>query len=104
MERRERVRLPSRAVQRGHEVGPEAFAEGIRPDEGLQLRDELAIAPEAELGSEPLLGGGEPELLEAGDLGLERWLVGQVVERRAAPQLQGAREPARGGGRIVRGA
>ena len=85
MERRERLRLASRAVQRGHEVGPEAFAVRIRPDEGLQLRDQLAMAPEAELGSEPLLGGGEPELLEAGDLGLERWLVGKVVQRRATP-------------------
>ena len=43
------------------------------------------MAPEVELGSEPFLDCREPELLQAGDLGLERWLVGQVVERWATP-------------------
>ena len=42
--RRERVRLPSRAVESEHELGAEALPERVPADQQLELGDELGIA------------------------------------------------------------
>ena len=56
----ESVGLPIAAVEREHEVSPEPFAQGLLLDESLQLRDDVAMPPEVEVGLDPLLEADEP--------------------------------------------
>ena len=57
-------------------------------DERLELADELVVAPEREVRVDPELDRRQPDLLEPGDRRLGEALVGEVGERRAAPQRQ----------------
>ena len=50
----ERVGLPSRAVERQHQLRPEAFPQGLLIDELLQLADQLACGAQLEVGVDPL--------------------------------------------------
>ena len=54
----------------------------------LELTDEPRMAPRGQLGVDARLERLEPQLLEAGDLGLRERLVRKVGERRAAPEIQ----------------
>jgi hypothetical protein len=67
----------------------EALARGMLGDQGLELADELRVFSEHELGFDPRLERHQPQLLEPRDLGLRERLVGDVVERRTAPERQG---------------
>ena len=84
----ERLGLPARAVEREHQLAVEALAERVCPRQRLQLGDERVVAAAAEVGVDPVLRAGEPELVEAGDLGLRERLVEEVRECRAAPEGQ----------------
>ncbi len=86
----ERVRLPAGAVEREHQLRARPLAQGLRRDERLELRDELRMAPEREIGVDPLLERDRAELLEPGDLGLRERLVEEV---RRAPGRARARAP-----------
>ena len=57
-------------------------------DERLELSDQLVVSPERELGVDPELDCGQPDLLEPGDGSLSKALKGEVGKRRASPQLQ----------------
>ena len=65
------------------------------PDERLELADELVLAAEAQLGLDPVLESGEPELLEPRDLALREGVVTKVGQRGAPPQGQGLDEQLR---------
>ena len=54
------------------------------------------MAPDGQVGIDPLLEHGYPELLEPGDLGLGERLVRQVRERRPAPECKRVAKLARG--------
>ena len=54
----------------------------------LELADELGSATKLELGLDPLLDGGQPQLLEPGGLVLGERLVREVGQRRTAPELE----------------
>ncbi len=84
----ERVGLPAGAVEREHELRARPLAEWLRGDERLELGDELRVAPEREVGLDPLLERDGAQLLEPGDLGLRERLVEEVGERRAAPERE----------------
>ena len=84
----ERVGLPSRAVEREHELRARALAQRLGSDERLELRDELGVAAERKIGLDPLLERDRAELLEPRDLGLGERLVEEVGERRAAPERE----------------
>ena len=62
--RRERVRLPSRAVEGEHELGAEALPERVLADQQLELGDELGARAQREIGLDALLERLEPKLLE----------------------------------------
>ena len=62
----------------------------------LQLGHQLAVAPQGQLGLDPLLDGGQPVAVQAGGLGMGERLGGEVGQRRAAPQPQGLVEVAEG--------
>src|SRR5919201_2050214 len=53
------------------------------------------MAALGEVGLDPLLEGGETKLFEPGDLGLREQLVGEVCERRAAPERERLAQPVR---------
>ena len=84
----ERVRLPAGPVEREHQLGARPLAQGLRIDERLELRDELRVTAECEVGVDPLLERDGAELLEPRDLGLRERLVEEVRERRAAPERE----------------
>ena len=64
----------------------------MQPDERLELADDLDVAAEREVGLEPALEGGQTQLLEACDRRLRERLVGNVGERRTAPEAEGLSE------------
>jgi hypothetical protein len=51
------------------------------------------VAADLELGRDPVLGGGETELVQARDLTVQGRFVGQVRERGSPPQREGVGEP-----------
>ena len=57
-------------------------------DEGLELGDERRVPAEREVGLDPLLERREPQLLEPLDGRARERLVGEVGERRPAPELE----------------
>ena len=65
-------------------------------DELLQLADELRVAAERELGVDPPLDRGEPDLLEPLDRGPRERLVREIGERRAAPEPERLAQQLRG--------
>ena len=60
----------------------------MRVDQRLELADHLRVAAERELGLDQLLVRSHPLVLQARDLALGERLVGEVVERRAAPERE----------------
>ena len=95
---RERVRLPAGAVERQHQLSPEPLAHGLLDDEALELRDELAVPGEREVGVDPVLERGQSQLLEPRDLRLRERLPREVGERCAPPQAErGAQRLSRAG-------
>ena len=92
----ERLDLPSGAVQRHCEVSPQRLAQAVLGDERAQLPDELCVAAAREVGLDPLLERVQPHLVQPQRFGNEQAALGDVRERRAAPQRQRLRERRRG--------
>ena len=82
------LRLPAGPVQRRHQIPPRPFAERVLGDERLELSDQVGVATQVEVGLDPKLQCGQPDLLEPGDGRLGELLVGDVRERRAPPQRE----------------
>ena len=55
--------------------------------QGLELADDVGVAPEREVGVDPLLQRGQAELLQAGAL-VAREGLRELRERWAAPQCE----------------
>ena len=55
----ERLRLPSGAVEREHQLGSEAFSERVLADERFQLAHELGVVSGGEVVFDSLLEAGE---------------------------------------------
>ena len=66
----------------------QALAERVLGDERLELADELAVRAGGELGLDRAFERAQPLLLEPPDRGRGERLVGDVGERRAAPQRE----------------
>ena len=94
----ERVGLAAAAVERDEQLALEPLPERVRGDQRLELGQDVLVAAEREVGLDPILERGEPQVLEPPDLVLRERLVREVGERRAAPE----RERARGGDRKPR--
>ena len=85
--RGQRVDLPTGSVERDHEVSTEAFAVRVAAHEPLELCD-VDVATERELGVDPVFDRADPRLLEPWHLERRERLVGEVGERRLAPQSE----------------
>ena len=80
--------LPAGAVQREHQLAPGALSQRMCDDERFQLRKDGSVPTERELGLEFLLERAQPQLVEAGDLGLREVVVGEVGEGLSPPKLE----------------
>src|SRR5205823_12899554 len=83
-----RLDVAAGLVEGEHQVPDELLAITVRRDEALELRDDLAVVPELELGADPVLERCEPALLEMTDVGLDARLERKLGERLAAPQAE----------------
>ena len=87
---RERIRLPSRAVEGEHQLCPEPLVEGMVGDRALELGDEVRVPGQGELRVDPLGEDRQAKILETVPLGRREGLVARVVERAAAKPRLGA--------------
>ena len=82
----ERVGLPVAPVEREHQLPAEPLAAPVLGDQRLELGDELAMAPEREVGLDAVLERRQPQLLQPRHLGLRERLVADVLVGVPAPQ------------------
>ena len=84
----QRLRLPSRPVERSHQQPSWPFAERMLCDQRLELGDAVGMTAALDRGLDPSLECEHAELLEPGGGGLEPGLVDEVCESGAAPEIQ----------------
>jgi hypothetical protein len=80
--------LPIGAVEAQHQVLPKPLPQRMLRHQSLQLSDQLTVMAQGQLGLDPLLLSSEPELLQRRNVGLGKWLIGEVGQSRAAPQVK----------------
>jgi hypothetical protein len=97
----ESVRLAARAVEGEHELRAEALPEGRRGDKFLEFRNHLCALAKLQVCLEPFLLGQQAQLLQARDLRLRERLVGEIGQRRAAPEAEPDRELGGGNSRVA---
>ena len=85
---RERFGLPTRSVEREHELSAGTLAQRLLGHQALERRDDVVGEAELQARFDGFLASGEDELLECGQRGSGERRVGEVAERRAAPQAQ----------------
>jgi hypothetical protein len=102
VEGRQRVRLPARPVQRDHQLAPQPLAQWMLGGQALEFADEVALVSRVEIGGDAVLDGGQPQLGEPRDLGLQRRGVGEIGERWSLPQVERLPQHCAGGRRVGR--
>ena len=88
----QRVRLAPGPVQAHHQQGPQPFPQRIDGNQPLQLRHQLVVSPERNVGFQPRFHRRDPQRIEALRLVADQLDVGDVGQRRAAPQRQPLRQ------------
>ena len=89
----QRLGLAARPVEREHQLAAQALAQGMLGRERLELRDQRGVPAEGEVGVDPPLDREQVHLLEAPDRRLRERLVGEVGERRPAPERERLAQP-----------
>src|SRR5207302_5507232 len=98
---RERVGLPTSAIQREHQLPPEPLLQWVRGHERFEFRDQLVVASERQVRLDPILERREPRLPQPPNRILRERFVGEVSKRLASPQRQRRAEPVLGARRIA---
>jgi hypothetical protein len=88
LERLQRFRLSARAIQREHQLGPEALPEWMLHHQPLKFGDDLAMPPERKIGLDPFLERGERQLVQVACFALDEGGMGQVIERWPADETE----------------
>ena len=101
LEGRQRVGLPSAAIQRQHLQLHQALLEGMRDDQRLQLAQQLAVAAQLEVELDPLDDRGQPLLLQPRALAVEQAVRAHSPERLAAPDTKRLLDPLAGAPRLT---
>ena len=99
-ERSQGLALPPRLVQREHQLTREPFAPRMLTDQTLQLGYDVATATGGEVGVDPVLHRGDPQLGEPGDLGLGERVVGELLVGVPAPERERLAQDERRRGRV----
>ena len=84
----ERLRLPAAAVQSQHQLAMQVLAKRLLSDSGLQFGHQIRVPADRQLRFDARLERRPTPLLQAGDLGLRKRLIGKVGERRTAPEAE----------------
>src|SRR5205085_12634652 len=87
--------LPSRPVEREHQLRTKSLPQRVLLDERLELADERPMPTERQLGLEAVFERREPQFFEARYLRLRERLERDVGERLAAPELERLSQPRR---------
>ena len=82
------VGLPAAAIQGEHQLRPQTLAVGMLDDQRAELGHDLAMATQREIRVDPGLERTQAQLLQPRRLGLRGRHIGQLDERRAAPERQ----------------
>ncbi len=87
LERLQRLRMPSGAIERKDLLASQPFAQRMTPDQRVELRDDQRVTSQCQVGVDAFLETGqmllgEPRLLQPGEGLLE------LGKRRAAPQCE----------------
>ena len=88
----ERLRLTSTPIQRHHLLRPKALVQRILRDQHLELSDQLHVAPARELRVDRALQRNQAQLVQTRRDRSHTRLVGEISERRPAPQRQRSAE------------
>ena len=88
-------------IEGTHELAREPLAKWTVGDERLQLRDELVVVAEREVGIDALLERRQARLFEPACRSLREGLVGDLRQRRAAPEGESLAQACRGVGPVV---
>ena len=91
----QRLGLPPAAIQREHPLRVQPLAQRLLGHQRLELADHLAVPPGRQVTVDGQLDRGQAQLLQAADLRGGERLVGDVGQRRAAPQRQRLRAASR---------
>ncbi len=83
----QRVGLAPAAVEREHQLPAQALAQRVARDLQLELGDHVGMEPERQVGLDPVLQAGEPQLLQPHALG-ERERLGELGQRGPAPDVE----------------
>jgi hypothetical protein len=97
----ERLGLASAAVEGDEPQALEALTQRVLAGQRLELDDHLRVPPQGEVGLDAVLERGEAHFLEPPDLVLREGLVGEVGQRRSAPERECLLEPRRRSGRLL---
>jgi hypothetical protein len=96
----ERVGLPASPVERGHQLCSISFPQRIGSHQRGQLTDQASGVPtQGQLGRDPVLDRGQPQLAQPQRLDAQLVHVLQTVERR--PAVEAGRLPQQPGGSFI---
>ena len=84
----QRLGLTTRSIQRKHQLRAQPLTQREPVDQRVQLADKCCVLPQRKVGIDPILKRSQPLLLEPRDLALRERLIGEVRQRRPAPQSQ----------------
>ena len=98
----QRLRVPASAVQREHVLRPEPLAQRPISDASLQHADRTDLLAQRQPCIHQDLECTLAHLVEAGLLGRQRRVVGELGERRSGPPFQGVADENSGPGRVGR--
>ena len=84
----EGLRLPSVSVERQHQLTAQTLTQRMPADKRLELRNELPVATEFEIGVDALLERHQAELVQPATLVLDEGGGLEIAERLAAPQVE----------------
>jgi hypothetical protein len=84
----QRICLPSRAIEREHQLSAHSLTQRVIDDEAFELGDELRVPAELEVSIDLLLNHRESELFEPHSLGGGECLVAKVRQRLAAEDCE----------------
>src|SRR5262249_12313287 len=86
LEHVEALRLRTAAVEREHQLAAQALAKRVLGDERLELRNELGVPAECEVGVDAILDRRQTYLLQPRNLALCERLALQLGQRLTAPE------------------
>ena len=84
----ERLGLPSGAVQRDHQLAAQAFPERMSRHQRLELRHQVGVSPEREVGLDPLFDRRGVKFFQAADLVPRKLFEREIREGGAAPERE----------------